>query len=77
MRERPVAPENFLRHRNWGKRLASFLLCQAPDLMPQKHRPPTSMEIAVVAAKVLLYEQRGMVIADADQARNRQEAGMV
>ena len=45
--------------------------------MPQTYRPPTSMEIAVVAAKVLLYERRGMVIADADQVRNRQDAGMI
>ena len=68
---RPAAPEKFMRHRNWGKRLASFLLRQVHGLMPEAYHPPTSKEIAAVAARVLHGAQRGVVIVDADQVRNQ------
>ena len=68
---RPAAPEKFMRQRNWGKRLASFLLRQVHGLMPEAYHPPTSKEIAAVAAGVLLGAQRGVVIVDADQVRNQ------
>ncbi len=73
---RPAAPEKFMRHRNWGKRLASFLLRQVHALMPEAYHPPTSKEIAAVAARVLLGAQRGVVIVDADQVRDQQKAEM-
>ena len=68
---RPAAPEKFMRHRNWGKRLASFLLRQVHGLMPEAYHPPTSKEVAAVAARVLHGAQRGVVIVDADQVRNQ------
>ncbi len=74
---RPAAPEKFMRQRNWGKRLASFLLRQVHGLMPEAYHPPTSREIAEVAAMVLLGAQRGVVIVDADQVRNQQKAEII
>jgi hypothetical protein len=66
---RPAAPEKFVRHGNWGKRLASFLLRQAHGLMPEAYHPPTSREIAAVAARVLLEGRVGVVVVDVDQVR--------
>ena len=66
---RPAAPEKFVRHRNWGKRLAAFLLRQMHGLMPEAYHPPTSQEIAAVAARVLLTGSSGVSIVDADQVR--------
>ena len=66
---RPAAPEKFVRHRNWGKRLVVFLLRQMHGLMPEAYHPPTSQEIAAVAARVLLTGSSGVSIVDADQVR--------
>lgn len=66
---RPAAPEKFVRHQNLGKRLAAFLLRQVHGLMPEAYHPPTSQEIAAVAARVLLTGRQGVSIVDADQVR--------
>lgn len=68
---RPAAPERFQRHRNWGKRLAAFLLRQVHGLMPEAYHPPTSREVAAVAAQSLREQTGGLRIVDADQVRQR------
>ena len=66
---RPAAPEKFASERNWGKRLGAFLLRQVHGLMPDAYHPPTSREIAQVAARALLHAGEGLVIIDADTVR--------
>jgi hypothetical protein len=66
---RPAAPEKFFRHRNWGRRLAAFVLRQLHGLMPEAYHPPTARRIAQAAAGALAQARAGLTIIDADAVR--------
>lgn len=63
---RPAAPEKFVKHRHWGKRVGAFVLRQLHGLMPENYHRPTSKLIARAAAGALLQARAGLSIIDAD-----------
>ncbi|MFN0160924.1 MAG: hypothetical protein ACKVQQ_06815, partial [Burkholderiales bacterium] len=66
---RPAAPDKFVRHGNFGKRLAAFLLRQVQGLMPESYQPPSARLVALAAARSLAVGSEGLVIIDADDVR--------
>ena len=67
---RPAAPDKFVRHAHWGKRIGAFVLRQLHGLMPENYHPPTSKLIAKAAAGALLQARAGLSIIDADAVRD-------
>ena len=66
---RPAAPEKFVRHGHWGKRLAAFVLRQLHGLMPESYHPPTSKSIAAAAVRAMHAARPGLLVIDADAVR--------
>ena len=66
---RPAAPEKFVRHANWGRRIGAFVLRQLHGLMPGAYHPPTAKTIAAAAIGAMRAARPGLSIIDADLVR--------
>ena len=73
---RPAAPEKFERQRNWGKRIAGFVLRQLHGLMPEAYHPPTSKMVVAAATRAMRAARPGLAIIDADAVREPPSAGV-
>jgi uncharacterized protein YbjT (DUF2867 family) len=73
---RPAAPEKFERQRQFGKRVAAFLLGQVHGLMPENYHPPTSRLVARAAAGALVNPRAGLTVIDADAVRESARPGL-